>query len=68
MELYYIIIYQSMLFSIVINQGDALAVPPTASLVVLSDWQGMVAAAGSEQNLLSNLGIIADYRTPYNPQ
>jgi hypothetical protein len=68
MELYYTIIYQSMLFSIVINQGDALAVPPGASLVVLSDWQGMVAAAGSEQNLLTNMSIIADYRTPYNPQ
>lgn len=68
MELYYTIIYQSMLFSIVINQGDALAVPPGASLVVLADWNNMVTAAGGEQNLLTNLGIIADYRTPYNPQ
>ena len=62
MEITYVIIYQSMLFGITITLGDALQVPPGASMMTQSDWDLACSAAGSEENLKSSLGIVADYR------
>ena len=59
----YVIIYMDCLFSAHVDTGEAIALPPSASLVNSQDWSDMVTAAGNEQNLINNLGIVGDYRT-----
>jgi hypothetical protein len=59
----YVIVFQDCLFSAHRDEGETTVVPPGASLISQTDWNDMCTAAGGEQNLKSNLGIIADYRS-----
>jgi hypothetical protein len=53
----YMLIGDTVLKSVDLNEGETLAVPPNVSAISAEDWQIMIAEAGSEAALIQALGV-----------